>query len=87
MRNLAARWSPWYIKAVRQRLGFSRDVLARVLNISCATLARWENGKHCARGLARRNLDKFLESPKVIRLNIQPEDCGVCVGGFMEDES
>lgn len=81
------QWAPWYIKAVRQRLGISRKDLAKMLNVEYLTLARWETGVHCAKGLAKRNLDKFLLSPKVKKLDIKPEECGICIGGFMEDEA
>lgn len=33
------------VKLVRKKTGMSQDELARVLNVSFATINRWENGK------------------------------------------
>jgi DNA-binding transcriptional regulator YiaG len=33
------------IRAVRKRLGLSQEILARDLNVSFATINRWENSK------------------------------------------
>ena len=36
---------PDIVKAAREKLGMSQEELARALNISFATINRWENGK------------------------------------------
>jgi len=36
---------PRIVKIVREKTGMSQEDLARVLNVSFATINRWENGK------------------------------------------
>ena len=35
-----------YLREIRRRLGLSQEELARLLNVSCATVNRWEQGKN-----------------------------------------
>ena len=74
----------WAIKAVREKLGLSRENFARLLDVTSITIFRWENGISSPRGLAKRNLHKFMQSKKVQQLVIpMMVDNGVCVGGFV----
>ncbi len=44
---------PADIKTARQRVGLSREALARTLGLSPATLRKWENGERQPTGAAR----------------------------------
>lgn len=46
------------VKYVREKTGYSQEQLARMLNVSFATINRWENGKTVPRPIA---VDAFLE--------------------------
>lgn len=45
------------VKYVRTKTGYSQEQLARMLNVSFATINRWENGKTVPRPIA---VDAFL---------------------------
>ncbi len=45
------------VKYVRAKTGYSQEQLARMLNVSFATINRWENGKTVPRPIA---VDAFL---------------------------
>ena len=45
------------VKYVREKKGYSQEQLARMLNVSFATINRWENGKTIPRPMA---VDAFL---------------------------
>lgn len=47
------------IKAIRKELGLSQEVLAHELNISFATLNRWENKRNLPSRLAMVTLKEF----------------------------
>lgn len=47
------------IKAIRKELGLSQEVLAHELNISFATLNRWENKRNLPSRLAMVRLKEF----------------------------
>ena len=49
---------PAVVKLVREKLGMSQEDLARALNISFASINRWENGKNRPNKLA---LSVFLD--------------------------
>jgi len=50
---------PTLVKSIRKQLGMSQEDLARALNVSYATVNRWENGKARPSKLARAQLDAF----------------------------
>ncbi len=45
------------VRYVREKKGYSQEQLARMLNVSFATINRWENGKTIPRPMA---VDAFL---------------------------
>jgi DNA-binding transcriptional regulator YiaG len=49
------------IKIVREKLGLSQEDLARALNVSFATINRWENAKTKPIKIARAAFDSFCE--------------------------
>lgn len=53
------------VKEVRRQLGLSQEALGRKLNVSYATINRWENGKTAPFQMARAQFDLFCK--KMIR--------------------
>ena len=49
------------IRALRSKLRFSQEELAQRLNVSFATVNRWENGKAQPQGTARDAINKLLD--------------------------
>ena len=47
------------IRLVRERLGISQEALARDLNVSFATINRWENGKTKPNNMAQDVFNSF----------------------------
>jgi putative transcriptional regulator len=59
------------IKEVRTQLGISQEDLARELNVSFATINRWENEKTKPFRLARKKFEEFcLKKIRKGELNI-----------------
>ena len=54
-----------YLREIRRRLGLSQEELARLLNVSCATVNRWEQGKNKPSRLALQNIDAFCRERKL----------------------
>src|SRR5919109_2667805 len=52
---------PWLIRDLRNRLNLSQEQLAQQLNVSFATVNRWENGRAEPQGSARVALDALLD--------------------------
>lgn len=50
------------VKYVRKHLGLSQKQLADALNVSFATINRWENAKVCPSNLAQKTFYEFCES-------------------------
>jgi putative transcriptional regulator len=50
------------VKEVRKRLGISQEDLAHSLNVSFATINRWENGKTSPNKLTRKYFYDFCQS-------------------------
>lgn len=48
-----------FIKELRVELNLSQEELARILNVSFATINRWETGKNQPSKLAKRNIEAF----------------------------
>lgn len=59
------------VKKVREIMGYSQEQLARELDVSFATINRWENGKTEPSRLA---LKSFVEFCKQNDVNILEED-------------
>lgn len=59
------------VKKVRQIKGYSQEQLARELNVSFATINRWENGKTEPSRLALKN---FMEFCKQHNVDVLEED-------------
>ena len=54
---------PDSIAFVRQQLGVSQAVLARLIGASLSTVQAWEQGKRTPSKMASRFLDEFLRNP------------------------
>ncbi|WP_094603402.1 hypothetical protein SPSIL_014420 [Sporomusa silvacetica DSM 10669] len=50
------------VKYVRQKLHFSQKHLAEALNVSFATINRWENSKVIPSNLAQKSFNDFCEN-------------------------
>ena len=50
------------VKYVRKELRLSQKQLADALNVSFATINRWENAKVCPSNLAKKTFYEFCES-------------------------
>lgn len=50
------------VKFVREQLRFSQKQLAEALNVSFATINRWENSKVTPSNLAQKTFYEFCES-------------------------
>lgn len=59
------------VKKVRIKKGYSQEQLARELNVSFATINRWENGKTEPSRMALKNFVDFCEKNGV---NIAEEE-------------
>ncbi len=53
------------IRYVRDKLGLSQEGLARALNVSFASVNRWENARAKPIGIARAAFDAFCESKDI----------------------
>lgn len=53
---------PKQVRYVRKYLGFSQKKLAAALNVSFATINRWENGKVYPSNLAQKTFYEFCEN-------------------------
>lgn len=49
------------VRGLRAALGFSRESIARVLEVSTRTIERWEGGAETENALALRRLDELSE--------------------------
>lgn len=49
------------VKMVREKMNISQEDLARALNVSFATINRWENGKTHPNKLAKQVFISFCE--------------------------
>jgi len=48
-----------YLRQMRKSLGLSQEDLARILNVSYATVNRWEQNKNRPSRLAMQSIDAF----------------------------
>jgi putative transcriptional regulator len=52
---------PIDIKAIRLKLGFTQEDLARKLGLALSTVSKWEQGLFSPSRLAREKLEKLLK--------------------------
>src|SRR5882762_2312241 len=65
---------PSTIRGLRNRLHLSQEQFAQRLNVSFATINRWENGRAEPQGSARRSLDALIEEIGQGELALRHED-------------
>jgi transcriptional regulator with XRE-family HTH domain len=65
---------PSMIRDLRNRLHLSQEQLAQRLNVSFATVNRWENGRAEPQGSARQALDALIEEIGQGELALRHED-------------
>ncbi|TCK92557.1 Xre family transcriptional regulator [Natranaerovirga hydrolytica] len=53
------------VKEIRSKLNMSQEQLARELNISFATVNRWENGKNIPNRMAKKALYDFCKTKEL----------------------
>lgn len=54
-----------YLRKIRKSLGLSQEDLARMLNVSFATVNRWEQNKNKPSRMAMKNIDAFCLENKL----------------------
>ena len=52
---------PIDIKAIRLKLGFTQEDLARKLGLALSTVSKWEQGIFSPSGLAREKIEKLVK--------------------------
>jgi DNA-binding transcriptional regulator YiaG len=58
------RWTPEAIKALRLRLGLTREDVAVRLNVRATTVYRWESGRAVPLRVFARQLDALAEAAR-----------------------
>lgn len=66
-----------FLKELRERNGISQEELARILNVSYATVNRWEMGKNKPSRLAMQNLDLYCKNHSIQSASEWLEERGV----------
>lgn len=61
------------VKYARAKTGYSQEQLARTLNVSFATINRWENGKSMPRPLAKDTFYQFCKKNNIDIKNLDRE--------------
>jgi DNA-binding transcriptional regulator YiaG len=59
--NITMIKEPIDIKAIRLKLGFTQEDLARKLGLALSTVSKWEQGLFSPSRLAREKLEKLLK--------------------------
>lgn len=62
---------PYAVKIVRKKMGMSQEELARALNVSFATINRWENGKSHPNKLTKNVFITFCEQNGILTRDMQ----------------
>ena len=67
-----------YVKMVREKMSMSQEDLARALNVSFATINRWENGKTRPNKLAKSVFIAFCKKQGIPAMDtFNKEDGGI----------
>lgn len=61
------------VKIVRKQLGLSQKQLANALNVSFATINRWENDRVIPSNLAQKSFYDFCENTFIVISELQDE--------------
>ena len=67
---------PEMIKLTRQKLLMSQEIFAKEINVSVATINRWENGRSKPNLLAMKSIKEFCEKYNLPFETIQEEWLG-----------
>lgn len=67
-------YTPAGVRAVRERIGASREVFAQLLAVKPTTIRSWEQGLRQPSPIARRFLDEIAMSPEHFRGRILSAD-------------
>lgn len=67
------RYVPDAIARIRERMGLSQPLFAKVLNASPETVKAWEQGKRVPDGMALALLEVADRSPEVLLARVQPK--------------
>lgn len=67
---------PETIKLTRQKLLMSQEIFAKEINVSVATINRWENGRSKPNLLAMKSIKEFCEKYNLPFETIQEEWLG-----------
>jgi putative transcriptional regulator len=59
------RKEPVDIKAIRLKLGFTQEDLARKLGLTLSTVSKWEQGIFSPSRLAREKIEKLLKKGRI----------------------
>jgi DNA-binding transcriptional regulator YiaG len=59
--NLTMKNEPVDIKAMREKLGFTQEDLARKLGLALSTVSKWEQGVTSPSRLAREKFEKLMK--------------------------
>lgn len=62
-----------YLREIREKLGLSQEGLARLLNVSCATVNRWETGKNKPSPLAMQSIEAFCKEKNLCSIYVRGE--------------
>lgn len=62
-----------YLREIRKKLGLSQEDLARLLNVSCATVNRWEQGKNKPSRLAQQSIEAFCKERDIQLVSVKGE--------------
>ena len=65
---------PSVVKYVREKMGMSQEDLARAINVSFASINRWENGKNRPNKLALSVFTNFCEQQGIDMDNLKDKE-------------
>lgn len=70
------RYGSARVRRLRERLGLSQPIFARVLNVSVATVRGWEQGVRVPDGPSRRLLELTERDAKLVLQTVSPTGTG-----------
>jgi len=68
---------PLVISQFREKLGLTQEKLAALLNVSFATLNRWENARSVPRGKSKRKIMDLIEKTEIEQPDSMKTDSGI----------